>query len=97
MALSVTTDLANPGETVASAVVTFDAAYPAGGEAVTAADFGLSNLDTIVVVGTRAVHTWHVWFNPATSKLVVSVSATGVEAGAVDLSTLVVDVLVYGG
>lgn len=85
------------GEALVVSQVTFDNSYPTGGEAVTAADFGLSELDAVVVVGTRAVNTWRVTYNKAAGKLVAFVNTTGVEvAAAADLSTLVVDVVCVG-
>lgn len=77
--------------------VTFDASYPTGGEAVTAATFGLQNIDALIVLGTRGVVTWSPWYNPATGKLLVQVTADGTQAASeADLSTLVADVLVIG-
>jgi hypothetical protein len=89
--------------------VTFDSSYPTGGEAVTAANFGLSVIDDVIVHGpamntdvTRAVP---VSFKSSTSKL-VAYGYDGDDTGAVaglkeipnttDLSTYTVRITVLG-
>lgn len=54
--------------------VTFDSSYPTGGEAVTAADFGLVVLDIVLV---QPPSGFFVEFDSANSKLVVRHSTAG--------------------
>lgn len=85
---------------------TFDASYPTGGEAITAAQFGLSEI-VLVIPSERATGATGkriVQWDPATLKLVAlqgDNDAVGdgpfVEVpNTTDLSTLVVDLLVLG-
>lgn len=85
--------------------VTFDASYPTGGLAITAANVGLTSLDTMQVTVTTpsaATTSDEVMWNSATGKMMVFASngaapAQLVEmANATSLSALVVDVLAYG-
>lgn len=74
--------------------VTFDSSYPTGGEAVTAADFGLSKIEAVIPVCTTGgeVVTW----NAATSKLMVF-TADGTQASnSSNQSAVVADVIVLG-
>lgn len=85
--------------------VTFDASYPTGGLAITAANVGLSTIDTMQITVTTpsaATTSDQVVWNSATGKLMVFASngaapAQLVEmANATSLASLVVDVLAYG-
>ena len=64
---------------VRRAKVTFDSSYDSGGEAVTAADFGLSTLVAVIPVGGPVGYS--VQFDPANSKLVTY--RTGTSANTV--------------
>ena len=100
MAVSATVDRAKPGETTQLVTVTFDSSYPTGGEPVTAATFGLS-ADPVAVVQASAarpqasfpLHT--VLYDSVNKKLVVKVAAGTEVVAATDLSTFVVDLLVF--
>lgn len=59
----------------------FDGAYPAGGEAVTAADLQLSSIDD-VLFHNKAISDFLPVFVNSTSKIALIVPSTGVEAGA---------------
>ena len=85
-----------PGELVVRrASITFDNSYPTGGEQITPSDFGLTYVFGIIPLATH-LKTWTVYYLD-TGYLVAVVLGTGAEVGnAVDLSTLVVDCLVYG-
>lgn len=80
--------------------VTFDSAYPSGGEAVTAADlglhnvyFGVANIKTTAAAG----NTVDVYVDPQTDgSVLLKANAAAAEVGAVDLSTLVVQVVAFG-
>ncbi len=84
----------------------FDSSYPTGGEAITAAQFGFSQIVLVVVSErpTGATGKRIVQFDPAASKLVVLQGDNdGVADGAfvefpdtTSLSSLVVDLLVIG-
>ena len=100
MAVSAVVDRAKPGESVTLCTVTFDSSYPTGGEPVTAATFELSALPVAVVQASAArpqasfpLHT--VLFDKVNSKLVVKVAAGTEVPAATDLSTFVVDLLVF--
>lgn len=85
--------------------VTFDASYTTGGLAITAADVGLSSIDTVQITVTTpsaATTADQVAWNRSTGKLMVFASngaapAQLVEmANATSLAALVVDVVAYG-
>lgn len=73
----------------------FDGAYPAGGEAITAAEMQLSSIDFVAPVN-KALSDFIIQFNPSTSKLGVIVASTGLEAGAAAVGSLVARCLVLG-
>jgi hypothetical protein len=77
--------------------VTFDSSYPTGGEAITAADFGL-NVIVFVAVNAAANATKVVYWDEANSKLLISTDAgTPAEAAnASDQSTVTVQLAVFG-
>lgn len=75
---------------------TFDDSYPTGGEAITAATFGLTFLNFLVVQDKGSSAVLVAW-DQTNSKLKAYVRTTGVEvANAVDLSATVVGVLAIG-
>lgn len=79
--------------------VTFDSSYPTGGEAFTAANFGLNNVvygtaDVKSVGGT--VNVANVYVDRANLKLKVYDETPAEAANTSDLSTLVVQVQVVG-
>lgn len=59
----------------------FDGAYPAGGEAITAAELQLSSIDDIQFHN-KAISDFLPLFVNGTSKIALIVPSTGVEAGA---------------
>jgi hypothetical protein len=82
--------------------VTFDSSYPTGGEAVTAGSFGLSEIEFLLVIGTRGSG-YVVEFVPSTSKLKALWVDTTVDgaplaevANTTDLSAVVADVIAFG-
>jgi hypothetical protein len=76
--------------------VTFDASYPTGGYAITAANLGLSTLDTIIPNGVDTSGTYLVSWNQATGKLqLFSALATEV-TNATDVHTKSVTVAALG-
>jgi hypothetical protein len=80
--------------------VTFDNSYPTGGEAVTAADLGLSRVDYAIATVKSAtgggVNVANVFYNIATGKILVYDETPAEAANAADLSTLVVQVIAWG-
>jgi len=76
--------------------VVFDSGYPTGGEPLTAADLGLSQViaacATVKVAGTGSVTA--VYYDIPTAKLLAYTAAA--EAGAVDLSAVTAQVLAFG-
>ncbi len=87
------------------AVVTFDNSYPDGGEPISAADLGLSTIDSMWVTAREdfSVAGGYVveWDKTAgTLRVLATGAAAGAvldeEAAATDLSALVVTVLAYG-
>ena len=71
--------------------VTFDASYPTGGEALIAADLGLTTIDTALVFATEGYTAeW------ASDLLVVYSAAATEVVDATDLNTLTVKVLAFG-
>jgi hypothetical protein len=79
--------------------VTFDSAYPAGGEAFDVATYGVADPANAIVLckqrpATTAAEIYDINYDPTAKTLLVTVKATGVEAGAIDLSALVVDVVI---
>lgn len=81
---------------IVSAVFTGNSSYATGGDALTAADFGLSRLDFIVLGGNATGTRWYAW-NAATGKLMSFVSSTGAQtANAADVSADKVAILAYG-
>lgn len=80
---------------ITTATVTFDSSYPTGGEDVTEADLGLTNVDA-VFVNQDIDGAEQVVFDPATDKLLVF-TADGTEAGAAsDQSGVTVQILAVG-
>ena len=82
------------------ATVTFDSSYPTGGEAVTAADFGLGNIRALIVGSNDEAGVSARW-DQANSKLKLfdEDNASGIEAefaNAGDASANVVTVHVVG-
>lgn len=88
----------NRKETVTD--VTFDNSYPTGGEAVTAANLGLSNLDEVTDIQVKAVggtvNVANVFFDEVNSKLIVYDETPAEVADAATLATLVVRVRARG-
>jgi hypothetical protein len=86
--------------------VTFDSSYPSNGEAVTAADFGLSSIDVIISIGasfaTGGGDTGRVLaYDRTAGKLIVGQAGTADSPlndsdNADDLSALTFDVIVIG-
>lgn len=89
-------DQRRPGGLVARrATVTFDNSYPTGGEPLTAANLGLNALVGVDLLGVT-LKTWDCYYL-TTGYLVARVLGTGAEvANAVDLTTLVAEVLAFG-
>lgn len=80
---------------VVLSTVTFDDSYPTGGEAVTAALFGLGLLTTVIPISDNGTNP--VAWDGTNSKLLAYVRTTGVEvANAVDLSASVTHLLAIG-
>ncbi len=76
--------------------ITLDTSYPTGGEAITAANFGLDSIHTVIPYPTDQSGTYIPVWDSANSKLKM-MSALGTEvADLTDLSTVKVDVLVIG-
>lgn len=74
-------------------LITLDASYPTGGYALSAATFGMSNIDGVVACTASNSNTV-VWTG---TNLKVFVSTTGAEvANATDLHTVTVSALVVG-
>lgn len=75
---------------------TFDDSYPTGGEAITAATFGLTFLNFLIIQdkgGSAVLAAW----DQTNSKIKAYVRTTGVEvANAVDLSATTVGVFAIG-
>jgi hypothetical protein len=83
---------------VVSAVTTFDNSYPTGGEAIVAADFGLSYIENIQCANASntAVDRVVTW-DRTNSKLFITVMSTGVEAANTsDQSATSANLLVIG-
>jgi hypothetical protein len=81
--------------------VTFDSSYPTGGEAITAADFGLQTIVWINVNAQSDVLTKHVRWDQAASKLFIAIEdgTSGIEAQAgngTDQSLVSVQLMVLG-
>lgn len=70
--------------------------YPAGGEPVTAAQFGLTAIVAVVPVASTVANDLTATFNPATSKIVLQVISTAAESGAADQSAKTFRLLVIG-
>lgn len=79
------------------AKVTFDASYPTGGEAITAADFGLNRI-IFISVNSAANATQVVYWDEANSKLLISTDAgtPAQAANASDQSAVTVQLIVFG-
>lgn len=73
----------------------FDGAYPAGGEAITAAELQLASIDDIQAHNKAISDFLPVWIN-STSKLALIVPSTGLEAGAGAAGAVVVRAVVIG-
>lgn len=81
---------------VALLTVTFDSSYPTGGEAVTAADVGMTAINHVIAAPLVSVDNDVYWDGP-NSKLFVTVRSTGVEvANTTSLATLTARLLVIG-
>lgn len=80
------------------ATVTFDASYPTGGEAVTAADFQLAELKNVLVaapsIDDEALNS-ALW-DAANSKILVVDAAGAQEGNTTDLSATTVEVIALG-
>jgi hypothetical protein len=74
--------------------ITFDATYPAGGEAVTAADLGLRHLDLLTVTARNTELT--PLYLKTTGKIKLTVGSTGVENATADQSACIVDFQAIG-
>ena len=95
MALTITdvqrTVFGNKREVIAT--VLFDSSYPTGGEAVAAADFGLSSVDTLSVYQ----HASRIGVYDHTNNKILLYTALGIEAASTsDQSTITVYVRVSG-
>lgn len=78
------------------ATITFDNSYPTGGEAVTAANFGLSSIHTVIPYPTDQSGTYVAVWDGTNSKIKM-MSALGTEvSNGTDLSSVKLDVLVIG-
>jgi hypothetical protein len=75
--------------------VTFDNSYPTGGEAVTAANFGLSTLRTLIVESKTNVAAKWARFDRSATKVVLE-SASAELTNASDQSAVVVRVVAIG-
>jgi hypothetical protein len=88
----------NKKETVTD--VTFDSSYPTGGEAVTASDLGLSNLEEVVDLQVKTVggtvNVANIFFDEVNSKLKVYDETPAEVADTATLATLVVRVRARG-
>jgi hypothetical protein len=88
-------------EKVLRGTFTFDSSYPTGGEAVTAATFGLSSLTWLAIDNISDVATKHVRWDRANSKLMVFIEdgTTGISAQAgngTDQSAIDVNLMAFG-
>lgn len=75
--------------------VTLDNSYPTGGEAVTAANFGMSTLRTVLVESKTNIAAKWARFDRTNSKIVIETASAEV-ANASDQSLVVVRVMVIG-
>ena len=108
MALTVTnhitiTPTVKPDEqakTLVVASILFDSGYPAGGEAVVASDFGLSNLESIVIGSVEGDPTSVAAWDPSASKVMLyeedATSGISVDFATTDASAITVTALVVG-
>lgn len=86
------------------AVITFDSTYPVGGEVITAANVGLSTIDSLQVTTNKpltATTTNYATWDKANSKLQLfgsngAAPAALVETATADQSACAVEVLAYG-
>jgi hypothetical protein len=79
---------------VVLADVTFDSSYPTGGESITPAVLGLSDIDAIFTNGAKG---WGVVYDKANAKLMAYGSTAGTEiTDTTNLSALVVQILAVG-
>jgi hypothetical protein len=69
--------------------------YAAGGVPVTAALFGMTRLDAFTPACTSSP-LYELWYDRANLKVGITVVATGVEAGAIDLSAIKVHGIAVG-
>lgn len=80
--------------------VSFDAAYPTGGEAVTAANLGLNRVDfaiaTVKSAATSTVNVANVHYNRDTAKLLAYDETPAEIANDADLAGIVVQVVAWG-
>jgi hypothetical protein len=81
--------------------VTFDSSYPTGGEAITAADFGLQTIVWVSVNALSDVATKHVRWDPTAGTLMILIEdgTSGISAEAAnasDQSAVDAQVLVLG-
>jgi hypothetical protein len=108
MAITVTplmtiTPTVKPDETAKTlviATVLFDSGYPAGGEAVVASDFGLSNLNQVIVGSIEGDATAAAWWDTSASKLALTeedaTTGISVDFATTDASAITATVLVLG-
>lgn len=81
MAVSVSDVTPNlAGKRLSLAKITFDSSYPSGGEAVTAADFGLTYLENVVPLGAPDGFSFE--YDVANSKLLAYWVDTSVDGAA---------------
>ena len=77
------------------AEVTFDSSYPTGGEQVTAADFGLKNLDYAFVTSPKA--SGHSFYYDQDTRKILGYTSSGTEiSSGTSISTNKVQVLAIG-
>ena len=91
----VTANIEGTGKALRIVDFSFDGAYPAGGEAITAADVQLATIDDLSAHN-KAITDFLPVYVPSTGKLAVIVPSTGVEAGAGAVGALVVRCIVIG-
>lgn len=77
-----------------SGVITFDNSYPTGGEAITAANFGMSSISSVIIVPTGGTRLF-AW-DKANSKILVYTALSTEAANASDQSSVSIQVLVLG-
>lgn len=90
--------VASPKVTVTD--VALDSSYPTGGEAVTAANLGLTRVDfaiaTVKSAATTTVNVANVHYDKDTGKLLIYDESPAEVANAADINGLVVQVIAWG-